>query len=85
MSDPMDKQEMAPQAAEAARDEDPMMAEAPTMGEPVMHEDPMMAEAPTMGEPAMHEDPMMAQAPQEAQHESFLDRVEHLIHHDRKE
>ena len=68
MSDPMDKQEMAPQAAEAARDEDPMMAE-----------------APTMGEPAMHEDPMMAQAPQEAQHESFLDRVEHLIHHDRKE
>jgi hypothetical protein len=85
MSDPMHKHEMDPRAAEPAMDADPMMAEAPTMGQPAVDADPMMAEAPTMGQPAMHEDPTMAEAPQEAQHESLLERVEHLIHHDRKE
>ena len=57
----------------------------PRAAEPAMDEGPMMAEAPTMGQPAMHEDPTMAEAPQEAQHESLRERVEHLIHHDRKE
>jgi len=44
-----------------------------------------MGEAPTMGEPAMEENPMMGEAPHEGQHESLLERVEHLIHHDRKQ
>jgi hypothetical protein len=39
---------------------------------------------PAMGEPATEENPMMGEAPGEGKHESLLERVEHLIHHDRK-
>jgi len=90
MAESMDKQEMAPTMGDPAMGEDPMMAEAPTMGEPTMGEptmgeDPMMAEAPTMGEPAMEENPTMGEASGEGKHESLLERVEHLIHHDHKE
>ena len=58
---------------------------APRAGDPAMGTDPMMGEAPTMGEPTMEENPMMGEAPHEGQHESLLERVEHLIHHDRKQ
>jgi len=85
MAESMDKEEMAPRPGNPAMGENPMMGEAPEMGEPAMGENPMMGEAPKMGEPAMGENPMMGEAPGGGKHESLLERVEHLIHHDREE